>query len=86
MKKIAVMIAISIMATSGAMAAANPESQGVNKNCFGQGRSDYASTNKDTPHGQIISERARAEATDGSSANLNVQMNAEYKTACQAAD
>ena len=66
------------------MAAANPDSNGVNKNCFGQGRSDYASdpANRGTV-GKIVSSRAHTEATDGS-ANQNVQLNNEYKAACQA--
>jgi hypothetical protein len=84
MKKIAILVAASFMLSGGAIAAANPDSNGANKNCFGQGRSDYASTNKDVPHGQIISERAKTESTDGS-ANQNVQLNNEYKAACQAA-
>jgi len=47
-----------------------------NANCFGQGRSDYASNHPGM--GQIISTRAQTESTDGSP-NQNVQMNREYK-------
>ena len=86
MKKLALLVATSLLLSGGAMAAANPDSNGVNKNCFGQGRSDYASdpANRGTV-GKIISERAHTDATDGS-ANQNVQLNKEYKAACQATD
>ena len=40
MKKLALLVATSLLLSGGAMAAANPDSNGVNKNCFGQGRSD----------------------------------------------
>ena len=84
MKKLAILAAAAVLLSGTAMAAPNSESNGANKNCFGQGRSDYASTNKTVPHGQIISERARAESTDGSP-NQNVQLNNGYKANCQTA-
>jgi hypothetical protein len=65
-----------------AMAAANPESNGVGKNCFGQGRSDYASSHTDT--GQIISGRAQNKDVTGAP-NQNVLENRNYKEACQEA-
>ena len=85
MKKIVILIAASMMMSGGAMAAANPDSNGVNKNCFGQGRSDYASGEQPLGSvGSIISERARDKvATDAP--NQNVQQNRDYKELCQAA-
>jgi hypothetical protein len=71
-----------MFAASAAMAAANPESNGVGKNCFGQGRSGYASANTDT--GQIISDRAQNKDVQGAP-NENVLLNREYKEQCQAA-
>jgi hypothetical protein len=86
MRKLAILVAVSMMVSGGALAAANPDSNGANKNCFGQGRSDYASNpeNRGTVGG-IVSDRAHAEATNDDYPNNNVQQNKEYKAACQAA-
>jgi hypothetical protein len=51
------------------------------KACFGQDRSDYVTANGG--HGQIISDRARAEDPTGQYPNDNVRQNKEYKEACQ---
>jgi hypothetical protein len=85
MRKIIILAATSILLTGGAMAGANPDSNGVGKNCFGQGRSAYASDpdNRGT-HGSIISERAKTEASTDEYPNQNVQLNKEYKDRCQA--
>jgi len=87
-KLILAAFAVSAMLPQVTFAAANPNSNGVNKNCFGQGRSGYSNgTDRgptDPTTGQVISDRAQSPATDGTSPNLNVQLNNEYKTACQA--
>jgi hypothetical protein len=85
MRKIIILAATSILLTGGAMAGANPDSNGVNKNCFGQGRSDYASdpANRGTVGG-IISDRAHTDASTDDYPNQNVQLNKEYKDRCQA--
>jgi hypothetical protein len=82
MKKLAFLAVASMFVAGGAIAAANPESNGVGKNCFGQGRSDYASNNPGM--GQIISERAQNKDVTGAP-NENVLLNREYKETCQAA-
>jgi hypothetical protein len=87
MKKIILAaFAASSMLAVPAFAAANPDSNGVNKNCFGKGRSDYASGDQPAGSvGSIISERAKTESTSPDYPNSNVQQNKEYKAACQAA-
>lgn len=88
MRKITlVAFAASALVGTAALADPNPESNGVNKNCFGQGRAEYS--RGDTGHpvgktGEIISERARTESTNPDYPNQNVQLNKEYKEACQA--
>lgn len=85
-KKLAMLAAAGVILSSGAMAAANPDSNGANKNCFGQGRSDYASGDQASGSvGSIISDRAHEPATSSDYPNNNVQQNKEYKAACQAA-
>lgn len=86
MKKIVAiaLVASSLLGTS-AFAAANPNSNGVNKNCFGQGRSAYSSSQPAVSTGQIISERAKTESSSPDYPNQNVQLNKEYKAECQAA-
>ena len=83
-KTIIIAFAASSLLASPAFAAANPDSNGVNKNCFGQGRSEYSSSNPAVSTGQIISERARTESSNPDYPNQNVQLNKEYKAACQA--
>src|SRR5687768_7917248 len=86
MKKIvAVVFAASSLLASPAFTQANPESNGVNKNCFGQGRSAYSSSQPAASTGSIISERARTESSSPDYPNQNVQLNQEYKANCQAA-
>lgn len=78
--------AASMTVAVPSFAAPAADSNGAAKNCFGQGRSDYASTHSgDTSTGSIISERAQAPSTNPDYPNSNVQQNKEYKTACQAA-
>ena len=86
MKKIVLAaFAASMTLATPSFAAANADSNGVNKNCFGQGRSDYASNpaNQGTV-GPIISDRAQTPSSDPQYPNQNVQLNKEYKAACQA--
>lgn len=82
---IAIAFAASTVLATPAFAAANPDSNGVNKNCFGQGRSAYSSSQPAVSTGEIISERARTESSSPDYPNQNVQLNKEYKAACQAA-
>ena len=79
MKKFAIIA--GAMLISGVAYADNTGSNGAGKNCFGQARSEGAKTFQ--PMGQIISQRAQTESTDGS-ANQNVQLNREFKENCQA--
>jgi hypothetical protein len=87
MKKIVLAaFAASMAFATPSFAAPNPDSNGVGKNCFGQGRSDYASSDQPAGSvGSIVSQRAQAPSTNPDYPNNNVQQNKEYKTACQAA-
>lgn len=87
MKNIAIAaFAASLLLASSSAMAKGPASSGAsdraNENaCFGIGRADYNSNNGGA--GDIISSRAQAEATDGVSPNLNVQLNREYRELAQ---
>lgn len=87
MKKIVLAaFAASMTFATPSFAAPNPDSNGVGKNCFGQGRSDYASgPQAQGSVGSIISDRAQSPSTNPDYPNGNVQANKDYKTACQAA-
>jgi len=87
MKKIVLAaFAASMAFATPSFAAANADSNGVGKNCFGQGRSDYASgTQPQGSVGSIISQRAQSPSTDPNYPNANVQDNKDFKAACQAA-
>lgn len=79
---------ISALIPTASFGAANPNSNGVNKNCFGQGRSGYSNGTDRPPGGDttgaIISQRAQTEATDPTQyPNSNVEQNKQYKDACQ---
>lgn len=85
MKKIVLAAFAASAFAAPSFAAPNADSNGVNKNCFGQGRSDYASTHSgDTSAGSVVSQRAQAPATNPDYPNANVEANKEYKDACQA--
>ena len=86
MKKIILTaFAVAALIPTASFAAANPASNGVNKNCFGQGRSEYSNgTNRppgyeDRSTGDVISERAQSDATNPQYPNGNVEANKEYK-------
>ena len=87
MKKIVLAaFAASMAFATPSFAAPNADSNGVGKNCFGQGRSDYASSHSgDQSNGSQISQRAQTPAANPDYPNQNVQDNKEYKAACQAA-
>lgn len=81
-------VAASALIVAPAAFAKGPTDAGANANeeyaCFGTARADYMSNNDDG--GQIISERARSDASDPNYANLNVEENALFKMACEAAN
>ena len=87
MKKIVLAaFAVSMTFATPSFAAPNANSNGVGKNCFGQGRSDYASGDQPAGSvGSIISDRAQSPSTNPDYPNQNVQDNKEYKATCQAA-
>lgn len=86
MKKIVLAaFAASMTLSTPSFGAANDTSNGVGKNCFGQGRSAYSSSDAEPSTGAIISERAKTASTNPDYPNRNVQLNKEYKETCQAA-
>jgi hypothetical protein len=88
MKKLIIAaFATSMVIATPSFAGANPDSNGVNKNCFGQGRAEYSNGSTGQPLGKtgdVISDRAHAPSTSPDYPNSNVQLNKEYKAACQA--
>jgi hypothetical protein len=84
MKRFALLVAAASVAASAGVAltgdAKANNGNDLNKNCFGQGRSDYASSHTDT--GQIISGRAHNKDVTGAP-NQNVLENRAYKEGCQ---
>jgi hypothetical protein len=86
MKKIAFLATVSMFAFAGVALAdkgGTPNANGNgNGNCFGQGRSGYATGPQPLGSvGSIVSERAQTPGTDGYP-NQNVEQNQQYKAAC----
>lgn len=83
MRRVALVLAASIAACAGVALTGDAKANNgndLNKNCFGQGRSDYASSHTD--NGQIISGRAQNKDVTGAP-NQNVLENRSYKENCQ---